>query len=164
MHFDIKCQSLISVLHGQTLARKVQWQKPADAPAGKGEDRSALRYEATYRQARFALYQQDGLQRNPSTGMDGSSMWFVLAILDEQDSEFWREVDSNGSVSRLYRLVQRRATPIDQIYAAIVDPVYEQLDREAAEYRRENSGWRASLRRFKRTFVARFMSVSSARA
>ncbi|OWQ44633.1 hypothetical protein CDL60_24450 [Roseateles noduli] len=96
--------------------------------------------------------------------MDGSSIWFVLAILDEQDSEFWREVDSNGSVSRLYRLVQRRATPIDQIYAAIVDPVYEQLDREAAEYRRENSGWRASLRRFKRTFVARFMSMPSARA
>lgn len=164
MHFDIECQSLISVLHGRTLARKVQWQKPPDAPEGHRDDRSALRYEATYQQARFALYQQDCLQRNPSTGTGGSSMWFVLAILDDQDSEFWREVDSNGSVSRLYRLVQRRATPIDKIYAAIVDPVYEQLDREAAEYRRENSGWRASLRRFKRAVVARFTSVSWTRA
>lgn len=156
MSFNSSAQALASILHEQTLRREVKWQMAPPTIGSIDTPPRALRYETTYKGFRFALYLQHCLHPQASMVRASWTASHVLAVLDQDGNEVWQESDSRQCVSRLYRTVQRRLTCISDVFAAIVDPVQEEIDQQLARRRNAPLGLLANIRRFSRSLAARF--------
>jgi len=156
MLINEKNLSLVLALYRLTLLREIEWHVAQPAADSNKDAPGVLRYETTHEGFHFAVYQLDhGSYHRPPN----SNLWIsrhVLAVLDDQGREIWHESGSLTSVDDLFRLVQRRLTCIDQVFAKIVAPIEEERAKLSAQYRAEKRGVRGLILRFKRSLRSRF--------
>ncbi|WP_431102736.1 hypothetical protein [Roseateles noduli] len=156
MPINEKNLSLVLALYRLTLLREIEWHMVRPTTDPNGDARGVLRYETTHEGFHFAVYQLDHGSRHRSMNTDLWTSRHVLAVLDDQGLEIWHESGSLTSVDDLFRLVQRRLTCIDQVFAKIVAPIEEERAKLSAQYEEEERGVRGLVLRLKRSLRSRF--------
>jgi hypothetical protein len=155
MYADDITIALLATLETLTDKGQIDW-RAMDLPAGpNGHARQCpWSFETKYKGTRFLLREEGKV----SKGGDRETR-HVLAILDDEDRELWRAQHAPWRVTRLFCMVVRRHTKIDDVLSKIVDAEILGSVASATAARHEalddGTGLLKWLRRRRRAWIAR---------